>query len=175
MFQSYNFNQPANDSQNYYFYEEGFSKEELLKISQGVETIDYQKATTAGGSEQVRSSQVKWVHQTPEWYWLYEKLSNMAVTANQTLWNFDLFHIPEAIQYTEYLATNNGKYDWHQDIGPGCYLNVKFLLQSNYQNLMNMKVVIYNYLQVETQKIILHQLLVKQVVFSFSLRILCIE
>lgn len=119
MFQSYNFNQPANDSQNYYFYEEGFSKEELLKISQGVETIDYQKATTAGGSEQVRSSQVKWVHQTPEWYWLYEKLSNMAVTANQTLWNFDLFHIPEAIQYTEYLATNNGKYDWHQDIGPG--------------------------------------------------------
>ena len=39
--------------------------------------------------------------------------------ANNNLWKFDLTSIPEPIQYTEYLATNKGHYDWHADIGPG--------------------------------------------------------
>ena len=50
--------------------------------------------------------------------WLYEKLSDYAVQANNALWNFDLHAIPEQIQYTEYYATENGHYDWHADIGP---------------------------------------------------------
>jgi len=44
---------------------------------------------------------------------------NMAVDANDNLWDFDLISADEKIQYTEYLAEDEGHYTWHQDIGPG--------------------------------------------------------
>ena len=43
--------------------------------------------------------------------------AELAKEAN-TIWNFDLHSMPEAIQFTEYFG-NGGHYDWHQDIGPG--------------------------------------------------------
>jgi PKHD-type hydroxylase len=116
---NYNFFQPENDSQNYYFYEDGFSKEELQKIEKGVKQINFEKAATVSGdSDSVRSSRIKWIPQNTDWWWLYEKLAGMATESNNTLWNFNLYSLPECIQYTEYLASENGKYDWHQDIGP---------------------------------------------------------
>jgi PKHD-type hydroxylase len=120
MFLSYNFDQKENDSQNYYFYKEGFNKEELNNIYKGIQLLKEQKASTVGGGkDDVRSSKVRWIPQDANWWWLYEKLSSMVVEANKTLWDFDLHHIPEAIQYTEYYATEKGHYTWHQDIGPG--------------------------------------------------------
>ena len=120
MFQSYNFDQQEVDMQQYYFFKEGFTKEELNKISQGVAKLPFKKASTAGGKDKkVRSSSVKWVPQNNEWFWLYEKLSDYAVQANFALWNFDITQIPEQIQYTEYYASEQGHYDWHADIGPG--------------------------------------------------------
>jgi len=120
MFQSYNFNQVENDPQNYYFYQEGFNKKELNTIYKGIQVLKENKAdTVSGGNNEVRSSKVRWIPQDDTWFWLYEKLSGMISTANDTLWNFDLTHIPEQIQYTEYYATEKGHYTWHQDIGPG--------------------------------------------------------
>jgi len=120
MFQSYNFNQVENDPQNYYFYQEGFNKKELNTIYKGIQVLKENKAdTVSGGNNEVRSSKVRWIPQDNTWFWLYEKLSAMISTANDTLWNFDLTHIPEQIQYTEYYATEKGHYTWHQDIGPG--------------------------------------------------------
>ena len=117
---SYNFDQKETDSQNYYFFKEGFSKEELKQIEDNILNLPYEIASTIDGNNpKTRSSKVKWIHQTPDWWWLYEKLSNMTIEANNSLWNFDLISIPEPIQYTEYLATNKGHYDWHADIGPG--------------------------------------------------------
>ena len=119
MFTSYNFDQPANDSQNYYYFTNGFNKEELKIIEDSVATLEYQEATTAGGDKnKLRSSKIKWIPQNDNWIWLYEKMSNMAIEANNALWNFDLVSIPEQIQYTEYYATNKGHYGWHADIGP---------------------------------------------------------
>ena len=116
---SYNFDQEETDSQNYYFFKEGFSREELKKIENDVSNLNYETATTVGGDNpSVRSSKVKWIPQNQDWWWLYEKLSDMAVAANNELWNFDLSQIPEQIQYTEYHAPA-GHYDWHADIGPG--------------------------------------------------------
>lgn len=119
MYTSYNFDQQEVDLQNYYYFTQGFSKQELNKIEEDVATLTYQDGTTAGGSKEVRSSKIKWVPQNDQWHWLYEKLSNYAVQANIALWNFELNAIPEQIQYTEYYATDNGHYDWHADIGPG--------------------------------------------------------
>lgn len=120
MFWSYNFDQLENDPQNYYYYTEGFNKEELDKIAKGIKVLQQQKASTVGnGDDSIRSSKIRWIPQDNDWWWLYEKLSNMAVEANKALWKFDLNHIPEQIQFTEYYASEKGHYTWHQDIGPG--------------------------------------------------------
>ena len=108
-----------NDSTNWYFFEDGFNKEELNKIEKDTAKLPLHTASTFGGDNtETRSSRIKWVPQNTQWWWLYEKLANYAVEAN-SIWNFDLVTMPEQIQYTEYLASNDGKYEWHQDIGPG--------------------------------------------------------
>jgi PKHD-type hydroxylase len=120
MFSSYNFDKKETEPQNYYYYKEGFNKKELNSIYKGIQKLKEQKATTVGnGKDDIRSSKVRWIPQDTNWWWLYEKLSNMVVEANNILWDFDLYSIPERIQYTEYYAKEKGHYTWHQDIGPG--------------------------------------------------------
>lgn len=120
MFWSYNFNQSENDPQNYYYFNEGFNKEELKTIDEGIKKLELKKATTVGeGDDSIRSSKIRWIPQDNDWWWLYERLSNQIQEANNALWKFDLHHIPEQIQFTEYYATEKGHYTWHQDIGPG--------------------------------------------------------
>jgi len=115
---NYTFPMEFTDSTNYYFYEQGFSKEELELIESSVSEIPWQKAVAVGGGEDIRDSRIKWVPQNEQWRWLYKKLCDMAIQANDALWKFDLNQIPEQIQYTEYNAPS-GHYDWHVDIGPG--------------------------------------------------------
>jgi PKHD-type hydroxylase len=110
--------------QNYYWYKEGFNKEELQKIYDGVARLPFNEATVFGNGDvetikTIRSSSVKWIPKNDEWMWLYEKLMDMASTANNEVWKFNLISAQELIQYTEYYDTNGGHYDWHQDIGPG--------------------------------------------------------
>jgi len=123
MFTSYAFNQAENSPQDYYWFQNAFSDEELTRLYDLLESLQYQDATTIGNQDEkiseVRSSKIKWIPQTNNWQWLYQKLFNMIEEANGTLWNFDLFGTNEFIQYTEYLASDQGHYDWHQDIGPG--------------------------------------------------------
>jgi PKHD-type hydroxylase len=112
------------DPQNYYWYQNGFSKEELIKVHEGVSNLPFSEATVFGNDnpeiiKKIRSSSVKWIPKTDEWMWLYEKLLDMASTANREVWKFNLISAPELIQYTEYYDTAGGHYDWHQDIGPG--------------------------------------------------------
>ena len=116
------YNQPQNDPQNYYWFKEGFSKKELDKIYSDIEKVPFQDATILGSTgkspKEVRSSRIKWIPRNEQWNWLYTKLINMSTEAN-SLWSFDLVSADELIQYTEYLAEDNGHYTWHQDIGPG--------------------------------------------------------
>ena len=64
---SYNFDQEETDSQNYYFFKEGFSREELKKIENDVSNLNYETATTVGGDNpSVRSSKVKWIPQNQD-------------------------------------------------------------------------------------------------------------
>ena len=115
------FNQQENNPQEFYWYKTGFSKDELKKIYKDVGELPFSKATTFANDDDksMRSSSVKWIPQDEKWQWLYEKLMQLAVDANKELWNFDLISAPELIQYTEYYASEEGHYDWHQDIGPG--------------------------------------------------------
>ena len=47
--------------------------------------------------------------------WIYEKLTNLLQKINK-YWNFQISSIGEC-SYVEY--SNNDKFDWHIDIGPG--------------------------------------------------------
>jgi PKHD-type hydroxylase len=119
-----NFKQLETDPQNYYWYKEGFNKEELEKVYKGVENLPFVEATVIGNQypltiKSIRSSSVKWIPKNDEWMWLYDKLMDMATTANKEIWNFNLISAPELIQYTEYYDVEGGHYNWHQDIGAG--------------------------------------------------------
>jgi len=115
---SYIYDPPRNNSTDFYWFKDGFTAEELNKISKQVEQIPFQVANTASDIEDIRTSKIKWIPQTEEWNWLYEKLMMFARIANDEMWQFDLTSAPEHIQYTEYHGDVNGEYSWHQDIGP---------------------------------------------------------
>lgn len=119
-----NFNQSYTDCQNYYWFGEGFNKDELDIIYKGVANIPFTDGVLLGNSntseiKEIRSSSIKWVPKSDEWDWLYRKLMDLTTEANNALWKFNLISAPELIQYTEYYDFNEGHYDWHQDIGPG--------------------------------------------------------
>ena len=122
---TYSFNQPTNDPQQWYWFKEGLTKEEVSKIIKLASELPVERATTIGSDgeaiegndpEGVRSSMVKWVPQNRDWDWLYKRLIGFAEESNNNLWQFDLHSAPEQIQYTEYYAHENGHYDWHQDM-----------------------------------------------------------
>jgi PKHD-type hydroxylase len=111
------------DLQNYYFFSKGFSDDELAKIYRDVASLPFREAATGESNENtdktIRSSSIKWVPQSQEWAWLYDKMMNMIIEANNAIWNFDLHTALDSIQYTEYYDVEGGHYGWHQDIGPG--------------------------------------------------------
>ena len=112
---------PSKKSTNqttYYWFKEGFNDEEIQKVKDYVETLNFEESTIFYGSDKsVRDSKIKWIDCTPETEWLYEKIYNMAKEANDTIFNFKLYYSKDSIQYSKY--SKDGKYDWHIDIGEG--------------------------------------------------------
>jgi len=120
MDRSINFPQQQSDMLNYYYFENTFSPDEVNRIIEDASNIDFSRATTFGGdTSEIRSSNIKWLHQSEPFNWLYERLMNMALEANAALWNFDLTSMPESIQYTTYNSEEKGRYGAHQDVGSG--------------------------------------------------------
>jgi PKHD-type hydroxylase len=108
---------------NYYWFQEGFSPQELSIIEAQVAEIPFQIAQTEQGGQDkgenldARSSSIKWIPFSENTKWIYDKIGAMAYEANKEMYSFDLNFMPEQIQYTEYYGTKKGHYDWHMDIG----------------------------------------------------------
>lgn len=106
---------------NYYWFEEGFTAQELAMIEEQVSKLEFVRGVTQAGDgfeeNDYRRSSVKWVPFENEFKWIYDKLGEMAMEANKEMFHFDLWTMPENIQYTEYYASEKGHYDWHMDIG----------------------------------------------------------
>lgn len=116
------YEQETNDPQSYYWFEHGLSSEEVDQIIRTASELpEAERASTLGDETGggTRSSMIKWLPRNQAFDWLYERMISMSKEANQALWDFDLISSLEAIQYTEYYASENGHYDWHQDIGVG--------------------------------------------------------
>ena len=118
--------QQPNDPENYHFFENAFSETEVNKIISDCNNLPNANRAITGHDENksedggsIRTSMVKWIPETEEWNWLYNKMLGMAIEANNSKWRFDLVSSLELIQYTEYHASEKGHYDWHQDLGEG--------------------------------------------------------
>lgn len=107
------------DPQNYYYFDNGLNNQEINLILEKTSSLP-EKRAIVGKNEinPIRTSLVKWIPQSEEWSWLYNKLMNISIQANQ-LWKFNLYDVPEQIQFTEYYASEKGHYGWHQDMGKG--------------------------------------------------------
>ena len=105
---------------NYYWFENGFTTQEIDTIVNGSLEYEFQKAIIMdeGNTDKFRKSNIKWLPFDSKWEWVIDKIMSQVTEANKTIWNFDLKSIIDNIQYTEYEG-NGGHYDWHLDIGPG--------------------------------------------------------
>jgi len=108
---------------DYYWFNSGFSKAELQEIEEMTSNLEWETAATGqDGTVKVseyRKSKIKWCPQNNNWDWVYSRLHDMLVEANNAMWKFDITHMRETIQYTEYYARNSGGYEWHMDCGIG--------------------------------------------------------
>jgi PKHD-type hydroxylase len=100
-----------------------FSILEMSKIEQDLSLLPFQDAEVGkkGGEshkdKEIRRGQVKWIPQSPEWHWVYKKINDCVIDANNQVYNFNISHIAEQIQYCEYSSTLKDYYGWHLDIG----------------------------------------------------------
>lgn len=106
------------DQTNYYWFEKGFSFEEVNEILELTKNYEFQQGTIiSGNTGDIRSSSIKWLAPDEKTSWIYDRLMGCIKEANN-VWKFNLNSILDDIQYTEYRG-GGGHYDWHIDIGPG--------------------------------------------------------
>jgi PKHD-type hydroxylase len=105
---------------NYYWFENGFTTQEIDTIVNGSLEYEFQKAVIIDehNTDKFRKSNIKWLPFDSKWEWVIDKIMSQVTEANNIIWNFELKSIIDNIQYTEYEG-NGGHYDWHLDIGPG--------------------------------------------------------
>ena len=106
------------DQTNYYWFESGFSAEEIKDIQKITKELTFEPGTIVSNNfKDVRSSSIKWISPQEETSWIYDRLMDCIIEANNT-WKFNIHTVLDDIQYTEYRG-GGGHYDWHMDIGPG--------------------------------------------------------
>lgn len=132
-------NIPHYDQTNYYWFQFGFNYAEIKKMEKIIKKFPFEDGLVESGEDsinrlntEIRKSKIKWL--TPEadtTEWIYERLMDMSLDANWQLWGFDLHHIRDSIQYTEYRENEGGEYKWHQDMGahPLNYRKISIVVQ----------------------------------------------
>jgi len=111
------FNKSTASPIEYYNLPSAFNEEQLNWINNLKNLFPIEKANTVGPTEEsVRNSHIRWIDYTEKSAWLYDHLSEIIEIANNEMWNFNISHISDSIQYTEY-HDNGGHYNWHTDVG----------------------------------------------------------
>jgi PKHD-type hydroxylase len=106
------------DQTMHYVFEDAFNAEELEWINNLQALYPFQEATVIGDNNNIRKSDIKWMHPNDRSFWVYERMGKLAEQANSELWKFNLSSVIDSIQYTVYYE-GGGHYGWHMDIGPG--------------------------------------------------------
>ena len=104
--------------ENYYFFRSCLTDEEIMKVLQIAETkkeIDGRIGTDPHIEESYRNSKIKWLSNSNETKWLFDKFGKLVKIANNSMWNFDIVGFGEKLQVGTYISDNKGHYDWHID------------------------------------------------------------
>jgi PKHD-type hydroxylase len=97
-----------------------FTPAELDAIEALGDALAPMRAEIAGRgavADQARITRVAWMERNPQTAWLYARLEEMVLTLNREFYNFDLYGLVEAFQYTVYDGQEGGHYNWHVDLG----------------------------------------------------------
>jgi PKHD-type hydroxylase len=94
-----------------------FTSEEVDRMNELFSRDELRPANLTSGEidETFRISNIKFYYPDEATFWIFEKLNYIIELHNNHIWNFDLNGY-ESFQYTEYLGTEGGKYDFHSDI-----------------------------------------------------------
>lgn len=108
--------------QQWYKFSQGFSPQECDTIVTMFKGQELQKASVGDGEngtvdETLRRSMVFWIPKVKRNAWIYERVLNLVGQANDDFFKFDLSELVEPLQFTQYDASFQGKYDWHVDGG----------------------------------------------------------
>jgi len=93
-------------------------KEEIKKIKENIQGISENKATAVSNW---RVSRVKWLPFDKPFDSLYQNIGKLIQDYNSNIWRFNLGSIINPFQYTEYHGSEEGKYNWHIDLGKENY------------------------------------------------------
>lgn len=101
------------------WWDNAFTPLELDAIIRIGERIEMSKGTTGGGdSAAIRDSYVSWLFPNEITNWVFERLANVVLNANQQFYQFDLDGFFQGFQFTKYTAPGQ-HYTWHVDRGYG--------------------------------------------------------
>ena len=112
----YDPNTTLSTTHGYAFSNNIFSKQELKQIVKYCNSLPKQIATVNKPElcKNHRVSDIAWVKFNNDCKWFYDKLACNIDSLNQNFYQFDLTGFTD-YQFTEYKASQQGKYDWHLD------------------------------------------------------------
>jgi len=94
---------------------------EIDKIEQNIFNISDEAGTIGAPENQKttdwRVSKIKWLPFDEIFSSIYQNVGQSIQNYNSDVWRFDLGSITNYFQYTEYHGDEEGKYNWHVDIG----------------------------------------------------------
>ena len=83
------------------------------EVIKRAEVVDEQPATVFNGKSDIRNSKIKWLLNEPD---IEDVLLRGINKLNGSCFNVDITQAIDQIQFTEYSAEYQGKYDWHHDV-----------------------------------------------------------
>ena len=96
-----------------------FTDEEVEQLCIVAERRSQQEGVVDVGikNDETRISDVRWIEQSNDTEWIYERLAYIANNINGKFYKFDVFGFNEHMQYTVYDGDKGGHYTWHMDMG----------------------------------------------------------
>lgn len=117
------------DYSKFYYVENALSIHEISKLTEYVEgNFKFEKGKTGvseyGNDSLERNNRdIAYIDPDNSNKWLYDKLSNFVIAANDLYYNFDIDVVTDSIHYVIYptpttpQSKDGGHLDWHMDIG----------------------------------------------------------
>jgi PKHD-type hydroxylase len=114
------YSEKSNDYLEFYVFQEVFTDEEIETIIELGNNLYLREGKVNGGRNDlnttVRKSEIGFFEFNEDTKWIFDRIADHVIIANEELWNFDLIGFGDSIQFTKYHG-DGGHYDWHADIG----------------------------------------------------------